>query len=91
MYDWLMFLHVLVAMVWVGSLVALGIFAAHALRVGEGDGASGEGRRPRPGGASPAALVIGSVADPPPPAGGGGNLGHGLQARRLMAAPGGLR
>jgi uncharacterized membrane protein len=37
MYDWLMFLHVLVAMVWVGSLVALGIFAAHALRVGEGD------------------------------------------------------
>ena len=33
--DWLMFLHVLAAMVWVGGLVALIAFGIHALRTGD--------------------------------------------------------
>ncbi|HEX6673481.1 MAG TPA: DUF2269 family protein [Actinomycetes bacterium] len=35
--DWLMFLHVLAAMVWVGGLVALNAFAVLALRAGDRD------------------------------------------------------
>jgi uncharacterized membrane protein len=34
-YDWLMFLHVLAAMVWVGGLAALAAFATYVLRTGE--------------------------------------------------------
>jgi uncharacterized membrane protein len=37
LYDWLMFLHVLAAMVWVGGLVALTAFATNARRRGEPD------------------------------------------------------
>jgi uncharacterized membrane protein len=35
LYDWLLFLHVVAAMVWVGGLVALTAFGAHVLRSGE--------------------------------------------------------
>jgi uncharacterized membrane protein len=35
LYDWLMLLHVLAAMVWLGSLVALTAFATLALRSGD--------------------------------------------------------
>jgi len=35
--DWLMFLHVLAAMVWVGGLVALNAFGVLALRAGDRD------------------------------------------------------
>jgi uncharacterized membrane protein len=34
-YEWLVFLHVLAAMVWVGGLVALIAFGIHALRTGD--------------------------------------------------------
>jgi uncharacterized membrane protein len=37
LYDWLMLLHVLAAMVWVGGLVALTVLAAHATRSGRPD------------------------------------------------------
>jgi uncharacterized membrane protein len=32
LYDWLLFLHIVAAMVWVGGLVALTAFGAHARR-----------------------------------------------------------
>jgi uncharacterized membrane protein len=35
LYEWLMFLHVLTAMVWVGGLVALFAFGTYVLRTGE--------------------------------------------------------
>jgi uncharacterized membrane protein len=35
LYEWLMFLHVLAAMVWVGGLVALLVFANWVLRTGD--------------------------------------------------------
>ena len=35
LYDWLMFLHVLAAMIWVGGGVALALFAKQVLRSGE--------------------------------------------------------
>jgi uncharacterized membrane protein len=35
LYKWLLFLHIVAAMVWVGGLVALTAFATHALRSGE--------------------------------------------------------
>jgi uncharacterized membrane protein len=35
LYDWLLFLHVLAAMVWVGGLVALTVFASLVLASGE--------------------------------------------------------
>jgi uncharacterized membrane protein len=35
--DWLMFIHVLAAMVWVGGLVALSAFGVLALRAGDRD------------------------------------------------------
>jgi uncharacterized membrane protein len=34
-YDWLLFLHIVAAMVWVGGLVALTAFGIHTLRSGE--------------------------------------------------------
>jgi uncharacterized membrane protein len=37
LYDWLMFLHILAAMVWVGGLLAVGVLAARVLQSGEGD------------------------------------------------------
>jgi uncharacterized membrane protein len=37
LYDWLTFLHVLAAMVWVGGLVALSVLAGQVLRGGERD------------------------------------------------------
>ncbi len=37
LYEWLMFLHVLAAMIWVGGLVTLGVLAAQVLRGGEPD------------------------------------------------------
>jgi uncharacterized membrane protein len=37
LYDWLLFLHVVAAMVGVGGLVALSALAAHVLRSGEPD------------------------------------------------------
>ena len=37
LYDWLKFLHVLAAMIWVGGLVAVGVFAIQAVRSGERD------------------------------------------------------
>src|SRR5262249_40140279 len=36
-YDWLMFLHVLAAMVWLGGAVCVTVFAVVALRSGEAD------------------------------------------------------
>jgi uncharacterized membrane protein len=35
LYDWLEFLHILAAMVWLGGLAALAAFGAQALRSGE--------------------------------------------------------
>jgi uncharacterized membrane protein len=35
LYDWLEFLHVFAAMIWVGGLVAVGVFAIQALRSGD--------------------------------------------------------
>src|SRR4051812_3473706 len=35
LYDWLKFLHVLVAMIWVGGLVALVVLGTHARRSGD--------------------------------------------------------
>jgi len=32
LYDWLKFLHILAAMIWLGGLVALGLLATQALR-----------------------------------------------------------
>lgn len=32
LYEWLLFLHIVAAMVWVGGLVALTVLAAHVLR-----------------------------------------------------------
>jgi len=37
LYEWLLLLHVLAAMVWVGGLVSLTVFATHILRSGERD------------------------------------------------------
>jgi uncharacterized membrane protein len=37
LYDWLMFLHVLAAMVWVGGLVALAALGLNVLRTGDRD------------------------------------------------------
>jgi uncharacterized membrane protein len=37
LYEWLMFLHVLAAMIWVGGLVTLGVLATQVLRGGEPD------------------------------------------------------
>lgn len=37
LYDWLMFGHVLAAMVWVGGWAVLGLLAAHTLRQNEPD------------------------------------------------------
>jgi uncharacterized membrane protein len=37
LYDWLLFLHILAAMVWVGGLVALGVLATQVLRSGKRD------------------------------------------------------
>ena len=37
LYDWLLFLHIVAAMVWVGGLVALVAFGTHALRSGDRD------------------------------------------------------
>jgi uncharacterized membrane protein len=34
-YDWLLFVHIVGAMVWVGGLVALAAFGTHALRSGD--------------------------------------------------------
>ena len=39
LYDWLLLLHVLAAMVWLGGLVTLSLLAGRTLRGGEGDGA----------------------------------------------------
>jgi uncharacterized membrane protein len=36
-YDWLMFLHVLAAMIWLGGTLALGALAAHTVRSGDRD------------------------------------------------------
>lgn len=36
-YQWLIFLHVLAAMVWVGGLVTLAVIADHILRNGDGE------------------------------------------------------
>jgi uncharacterized membrane protein len=38
LHDWLLFLHVLAAMVWIGGLVALAVLGANAVRRGEPDG-----------------------------------------------------
>jgi uncharacterized membrane protein len=35
LYDWLVFLHILAAMVWFGGLVVLSVFASLALRSGD--------------------------------------------------------
>ena len=37
LYDWLLFVHIVAAMVWVGGLVALAAFGTYALRSGERD------------------------------------------------------
>jgi uncharacterized membrane protein len=37
LYDWLLFLHILAAMVWFGGLVALSVFATRVLRGGEAE------------------------------------------------------
>jgi uncharacterized membrane protein len=37
LYDWLKLLHILAAMIWLGGGVAVGTFAAQALRSREGD------------------------------------------------------
>jgi uncharacterized membrane protein len=37
LYEWLLFLHVVAAMVWLGALVTLGVLATQALRGGEPD------------------------------------------------------
>jgi uncharacterized membrane protein len=36
LYGWLLFLHVLAAMVWLGGLLALNVFGTRALRDGDG-------------------------------------------------------
>jgi uncharacterized membrane protein len=35
LYDWLVLLHILAAMIWLGGAVAVGALATHALRSGE--------------------------------------------------------
>jgi len=35
MYDWLLFLHVVAAMIWVGGTLAIGVLATHIVRRGE--------------------------------------------------------
>jgi uncharacterized membrane protein len=37
LYNWLLFLHIIAAMIWVGGLVTLTVLAGHALRSGETD------------------------------------------------------
>jgi uncharacterized membrane protein len=37
LYDWLLFLHILAAMIWVGGLLAIGLLAAQVLRSSERD------------------------------------------------------
>ena len=37
LYDWLMFLHILAAMVWVGGLLAVGVLATRVVRSGDRD------------------------------------------------------
>jgi len=37
LYDWLMYLHVLAAMIWVGGLLTIGLLAALVVRSGEPD------------------------------------------------------
>jgi uncharacterized membrane protein len=37
LYDWLLLLHILAAMTWVGGLVALNVLASHVLRAREPD------------------------------------------------------
>ena len=37
LYDWLLFLHIVAAMVWVGGVVALNVLATHVLRSGDRD------------------------------------------------------
>lgn len=37
LYDWLLFLHIVAAMIWVGGLVALTVLATQVLRSGERD------------------------------------------------------
>jgi uncharacterized membrane protein len=40
LYDWLLFVHVVAAMVWVGGLVALSVLSAHVLRGADPDAIS---------------------------------------------------
>jgi uncharacterized membrane protein len=40
LYDWLLFVHIVAAMVWVGGLVALAAFGTYALRSGQPDAVS---------------------------------------------------
>jgi uncharacterized membrane protein len=37
LYDWLLFLHILAAMVWLGSTVALAALATHTVRSGDSE------------------------------------------------------
>jgi uncharacterized membrane protein len=37
LYNWLLFLHITAAMIWVGGLVTLSVLAGHTLRSGETD------------------------------------------------------
>ena len=37
LYDWLLFLHIVAAMVWVGGVVVLNVLATHVLRSGDPD------------------------------------------------------
>jgi uncharacterized membrane protein len=37
LYDWLLFVHIVAAMLWVGGLVALNVLAAQVLRSADGD------------------------------------------------------
>jgi uncharacterized membrane protein len=37
LYDWLLFVHIIAAMIWVGGLLAVALFAAQVVRSGERD------------------------------------------------------
>ena len=37
LYDWLMYLHVLAAMIWLGGLLTIGLLATLVVRSGEPD------------------------------------------------------
>jgi uncharacterized membrane protein len=64
LYDWLMFLHVLAAMTWVGGLVILTALSGHVLRSGDRDAIarfSGSLRRVGPRVLAPSTIAVVSL------------------------------